>query len=102
MPLLILNISIRLCCSNRGIIANLCNVDPVFIVLLIITNGSITGVRLNPTIGLTSLPNLSINTRTGYNAILKPVLRFVDPNDAGFVVPLGTPVLQVIDCVGKV
>ena len=69
---------------------------------LIITNGSITGVRLNPTIGLTSLPNLSINTRTGYNAILKPVLRFVDPNDAGFVVPLGTPVLQVIDCVGKV
>ncbi len=69
---------------------------------LIIDNGTITGVRMNPTIGLTSLPNLSINTRTGHNAILKPVLRFVNPNNAGFVVPFGTPVLQVIDCVGKV
>jgi len=70
---------------------------------LVITNGAITGVRItNPGIGYTSLPDLSINTRTGYNAILKPVLRFVNPNDDGFVVPFGTPTLQVIDCVGKV
>ena len=45
---------------------------------------------------------MRINTETGYNAVLKPVLRFINPNDAGFVVPLGTPTLQVIDCVGKV
>jgi len=70
---------------------------------LIIENGAITGVIItNPGIGYTNLPEIKINTRTGFNAIIKPVLRFVNPNDAGFVVPLGTPVLQVIDCVGKV
>ena len=70
---------------------------------LVITNGAITGIRLtNPGIGFTTLPDISINTRTGYNAVLKPVLRFVNPNDDGFVVPFGTPTLQVIDCVGKV
>ena len=70
---------------------------------LIIQNGAITGVVItNPGIGYTNLPEININTGTGFNAIIKPVLRFVNPNDAGFVVPLGTPVLQVIDCVGKV
>jgi len=70
---------------------------------LIIDNGAITGVIItNPGIGYTNLPEIKINTATGFNAIIKPVLRFVNPNDAGFVVPLGTPVLQVIDCVGKV
>ena len=70
---------------------------------LIIQNGAITGVVItNPGIGYTNLPEIKINTETGFNAIIKPVLRFVNPNDAGFVVPFGTPVLQVIDCVGKV
>ena len=70
---------------------------------LIIENGAITGVRItNPGIGFTTLPDISINTRTGYNAILKPVLKFIKPNESGFVVPFGTPTIQVIDCVGKV
>ena len=70
---------------------------------LIIQNGEIIGANItNPGIGFTSLPSMRINTETGYNAVLKPVLRFINPNDAGFVVPLGTPTLQVIDCVGKV
>jgi len=70
---------------------------------LIIKNGQIVGVNItNPGIGFTSLPSITINTETGYNAVLKPVLRFINPNDSGFVVPLGTPTLQVIDCVGKV
>jgi hypothetical protein len=70
---------------------------------LIINNGQIIGVNItNPGIGFTSLPSMTINTETGYNAVLKPVLRFINPNDSGFVVPLGTPTLQVIDCVGKV
>ena len=71
---------------------------------LIITNGAITGVNItNPGIGYTTLPEVKINTNTGNNAILKPVLRFISPNnDEGFVVPLGTPTLKVIDCVGKV
>tara|TARA_Y100000004_G_C8954786_1_gene430249 strand:- start:884 stop:4483 length:3600 start_codon:yes stop_codon:yes gene_type:complete len=71
---------------------------------LTITDGSITGVKINnPGIGFTNLPDLTINTRTGYNAILKPVLKFINvDNNAGFAVPFGTPTLQVIDCVGKV
>ena len=70
---------------------------------LIIENGAITGVKItNPGIGFTTLPEIRINTKTGFNADLKPLLRFIDVNDSGFVVPLGTPTLQVIDCVGKV
>ena len=70
---------------------------------LIVRNGSIIGVKItNPGIGFTTLPEIRINTKTGFNADLKPVLRFIDVNDSGFVVPLGTPTLQVIDCVGKV
>ena len=70
---------------------------------LIIRDGSIRGVKItNPGIGYTTLPEIRINTKTGFNADLKPVLRFIDVDDSGFVVPLGTPTLQVIDCVGKV
>ena len=68
---------------------------------LIIQDGKILGVNItNPGIGYTVLPNIEINTRTGYNADLKPILRF--ESASGFVVPFGTPTLQVIDCVGKV
>ena len=71
--------------------------------LLVNNRGSIIGVKItNPGIGFTTLPEIRINTNTGFNADLKPVLRFIDVNDSGFVVPLGTPTLQVIDCVGKV
>ena len=70
---------------------------------LIVRRGKIVGVQItNPGIGYTTLPEIRINTKTGFNADLKPVLRFIDVNDSGFVVPLGTPTLQVIDCVGKV
>ena len=70
---------------------------------LIIQNGRIAGVNItNPGIGFTTLPSITINTGTGFNADLKPVLRFFNPNDSGLVVPFGTPTLRVIDCVGKV
>ena len=71
--------------------------------LFVNNRGSIIGVKItNPGIGFTTLPEIRINTKTGFNADLKPVLRFIDVNDSGFVVPFGTPTLQVIDCVGKV
>ena len=71
--------------------------------LILNRKGSITGVRItNPGIGYTTLPEIRINTNTGFNANLIPVLRFIDVNDSGFVIPLGTPTLQIIDCVGKV
>jgi hypothetical protein len=70
---------------------------------LIIQDGKILGVNItNPGIGYTVLPDIKINTRTGFNADLKPILGFVNANDSGFIVPFGTPTLQVIDCVGKV
>ena len=66
-------------------------------------NGSIIGVEItNPGIGFTTLPDITINTQTGFNAKLLPVLGFIDVDDSGFVVPPGTPTLQVINCVGKV
>ena len=66
-------------------------------------NGSIIRVDItNPGIGFTTLPEITINTQTGFNAQLTPVLQFVDVDDSGFDIPFGTPVLQVIDCVGKV
>ena len=71
--------------------------------LFVNRKGSIIGVRItNPGIGYTTLPEIRINTNTGFNANLIPVLRFIDVNDSGFVIPLGTPTLQIIDCVGKV
>ena len=49
--------------------------------------------------GFTELPEISINTETGYNAILKPLMKFHRPEEID--VPRGTNVIQVIDCVGK-
>lgn len=69
----------------------------------IITDGFITGVTINNSgIGFTDMPTLTLNTNTGYNATLLPVLSFkrVDGNNA-FDIPTGTSVVQVIDCVGK-
>ena len=50
--------------------------------------------------GFTSLPTISINTETGFNAILKPIMKFSKPEEID--APDGTNVIQVIDCVGKV
>ena len=50
--------------------------------------------------GFTSLPTISINTETGFNAILKPIMKFSKPEEID--TPDGTNVIQVIDCVGKV
>jgi len=49
--------------------------------------------------GFTELPEISINTETGFNIILKPIMKFHSPEEMD--VPLGTPVIQVVDCVGK-
>ena len=51
-------------------------------------------------VGFTELPEISINTETGYNAILKPIMKFSSPEEID--APKGTNIIQVIDCVGKV
>ncbi len=52
--------------------------------------------------GFTKLPTVTINTETGYNAILLPIMKFHRPKHGGMTFPEGTPVIQVVDCVGKV
>ena len=50
--------------------------------------------------GFTILPTISINTETGFNAVLKPIMKFHSPEEMD--VPEDTSVIQVVDCVGKV
>jgi len=49
--------------------------------------------------GFNEIPDVFINTDTGYNAMLYPVMKFHRPD---IETPEGTNVLQVIDCVGNV
>lgn len=66
-------------------------------------NGRIIDVNVvKPGIGFTGTPVLKLNTSTGYNATLIPILSFkrIGEDDA-FSVPTGTQLVQVIDCVGK-
>jgi hypothetical protein len=66
-------------------------------------NGRIIDVNIiNPGIGFTTIPTIKLNTNTGYNATLIPILSFkrVGEDDA-FTVPVGTQLIRVVDCVGK-
>lgn len=66
-------------------------------------NGRIIDVNIvKPGIGFTNMPTLKLNTSTGYNATLIPILSFkrIDENTA-FSIPAGTQLIQVVDCVGK-
>ena len=66
-----------------------------------ITNGGISGVNIiNSGMGFDSIPEVQINTDTGYNARLTPVLSFIREDLAGDI-PSGTKILSVVDCVGK-
>ena len=68
---------------------------------LVVQNGAIIAVNVtNPGVNFTCLPQIRINTLTGHNAKLAPVLQFTTVTDDD--VPPGTEVMQVIDCVGKV
>ncbi len=63
-------------------------------------DGGILSVRVTKCgSGFRELPEVYINTKTGLNAFLIPVLKFHRENFNEF--PEGTSVLQVIDCVGN-
>lgn len=68
---------------------------------LVVQNGAIIAVNVtNPGVNFTCLPQIRINTLTGHNAKLAPVMKFTRVTDDD--VPPGTEVIQVIDCVGRV
>lgn len=59
---------------------------------------------VNPGIGFTEFPNITIESETGVNADLIPVfdiIRVGNLNEEDDTVPLGTPIIQVVDCVGR-
>ena len=67
--------------------------------LVLNQDGTIVNVRvINPGRNYNCLPEIILNTDTGYNARLIPILRFRREQE----ISPGTQVLQVIDCVGKV
>jgi hypothetical protein len=55
---------------------------------------------VNPGIGFTEMPEIVINTDTGYNARFNPILNFnpIAINN----IPPGIQIVNVVDCVGKV
>lgn len=67
--------------------------------------GGITRVNvLNPGIGFIDLPEIVINSPRGYNAKLIPVLKAIAIEDIPdpTVIPSGTQLISVVDCVGKI
>ena len=67
--------------------------------------GSVTGVDvIKGCSGFLEEPEIYIQSNSGYNARLLPVFNVVKEGiDAGIITdPTGTPVIQVVDCVGKV
>ncbi len=60
---------------------------------------------ISPGIGFTDFPNLFIESQTGINAVIVPVfniLRVGDLPEDQDIVPPGTQIINVVDCVGKV
>lgn len=69
----------------------------------IITDGQLTGVNvIQSGIGFTEFPQIIVNTNTGFNAGMVPVFKIIRVNETPDEVPLGTPLIEVIDCVGRV
>lgn len=68
--------------------------------------GEIESVRvINPGIGFVDTPILNINSNTGYNAQLIPVLKPIPLDQLSQLnreIPPGTQIINVVDCVGKI
>ena len=68
----------------------------------VIQDGRIIGANpLDVKDGMTGLPNLTINTKTGFGAMIRPSLNFVRVEDYEKPILPSTQVIQVIDCVSS-
>lgn len=54
--------------------------------------------------GFVDYPNIRLRSQTGVNAVISPIFKFkrIITDEDIFGIPPGTPVLNVIDCVGKI
>lgn len=67
--------------------------------------GEISKVNvIKPGVGFIDLPKIIVNSPRGYNAKLIPVLRVIPLDDISnlSVIPDGTQLITVVDCVGKI
>lgn len=68
-------------------------------------NGQLTGVNIvNPGIGFTDFPKIVLQSTTGVNARITPVfgvIRVGDLKEEDDLIPTGTPIINVVDCVGR-
>lgn len=67
--------------------------------------GEITKVEIvSKGCGFDDLPEIVVDSPTGFNAVIKPILnvtRILNEQDL-FEIPPGTPLISVVDCVGKI
>jgi hypothetical protein len=62
-------------------------------------------IIVNRGIGFTEYPKITINSQTGFNAVILPLFRSIrvgDLDEADDTIPIGASVINVVDCVGKV
>ena len=68
-------------------------------------NGQLSGVNIvNPGIGFTDFPRIVLQSNTGVNAQMTPVfgiIRVGDLKEEEDLIPEGTPIINVVDCVGR-
>lgn len=68
-------------------------------------NGQLSGVNIvNPGIGFTDFPRIILQSNTGVNAQITPVfgiIRVGDLKEEDDIIPEGTPIINVVDCVGR-
>ena len=68
----------------------------------VIQDGRIIGANpLDVKDGITGIPDLTINTKTGFGAMIRPSLNFVKVEDYEKPILPSTQVIQVIDCVSS-
>jgi hypothetical protein len=69
-------------------------------------NGSVKDITItNNGTGFNDIPTITIQSNTGFNANIIPVFKIIridELKNKGFEIPTGAPIINVVDCVGKV
>jgi hypothetical protein len=72
------------------------------VIIPIITGGQLSGGNvIQSGIGFTEIPQIIIDSSTGTNAEAVPVFKVIRQDETPDDIPLGTPLIEVVDCVGR-
>ena len=72
------------------------------LIIPIINDGQLVGGNVvQPGIGFTEIPRIVVNSNTGFNANAVPVFKVIRLDETPDEIPLGTPLIEVVDCVGR-